>query len=415
MNGFHYMELPPGEVLFCENEPAESAFLIESGSFEISVRRNDEKIVVAKIGPGEILGELAVLIGGRRSATVTALEKSVIQKIDAEQFRNRVMDLDPVMRMLIETVMKRLNKTLQKMDRASEAACNVYDVGSNFASEALASLKLENDIALALKRGELRVHYQPIVHLETGMLCGFEGLVRWQHPERGLLAPDEFIPTASESMLIRQITSFCLNQVCADLPRLRTACLRNVGHVSPVVINLNITGRDLEGGLFVEQLSEALKTNGIPGKALTVEITESSLMLDTDMAVRVLKDIKALGTGIAIDDFGTGYSSMSHLVRLPASLLKIDRSFVAGLFTNDQSRKIVVMLLQLAQQLGMNTVSEGIETPEDYAFLAKNGSRFGQGYLFSRPVALNDAIALITSWDASFASQGGVASDRQVA
>ncbi|MEL7544785.1 MAG: EAL domain-containing protein [Pseudomonadota bacterium] len=409
------MKLPAGEVLFCENEPAESAFLIESGLFEISVRRNGEKFVVAEIGPGEILGELAVLIGGRRSATVTALKKSVIQKVDADQFRNRVMDLDPVMRMLIETVMKRLNKTLQKIERASGTPCNVYDVGPNFAPEALASLKLENDIALALTRGEMRVHYQPIVHLQTGMLCGFEGLVRWQHPERGLLSPSEFIPTASESMLIRQITSFCLKQICADLPRLRTACLRNVGNVSPVVVNLNITGRDLEAGMFVEELGEALKTHGLPGKALTVEITESSLMLDTAMAVRVLNEIKALGTGVAIDDFGTGYSSMSHLVRLPASLLKIDRSFVAGLFTNDQSRKIVVMLLELARQLGMNTVSEGIETPEDYAFLAKNGSRFGQGFLFSRPVPLNDAITLVKSWDASQAQTGGAEVDRRVA
>lgn len=415
MSGYQFVTMPEGETLFTEGDPADCAYVIDSGSLEISVKRNGEKVVVANVGPGEILGEMAILMNERRSATAVSLEKCVLQKINAEQFTRRVLEMDPVMRMTIETVLNRLRKTLGMLESATGIPTNVYELPSNFAPAALESLKLESDIATALRRQEMRVHYQPIVHLETGVLCGFEALVRWQHPERGLLSPDQFIPTANESALIRQITTFCLTQTCKDLPRLRTTCLQNVGNVSAVVVSINVTGRDLESGNIVELLEEQTEMHGLTPDALTFEITESSLMQDTAMASRVLSEIRARGTGVAIDDFGTGYSSMSHLVNLPASTLKIDRSFVANMFNGDSNRKVVETILDLARNLGLSVVSEGIETPQDYAFLMEQGSTFGQGYLFAKPMPLLDAIELVRTWDAGRAAIGGAEIDGQQA
>jgi len=414
MSGFEFVTLPIGETLFLENDPADCAYVIDSGSLEISVKRNGEKVIIATVGQGEILGEMAILMNERRSATATALEECVLQKINEEQFTRRILDMDPVMRMTIETVLNRLRRTLDMLETSSGVPTNVYDLPSNFAPAALESLKLESDIASALRRQEMRVHYQPIIHLETGMLCGMEALVRWQHPERGLISPDQFIPTANESALIRQITTFCLRQACSDLPRFRTACLRNVKNVAPIVVSLNVTGRDLETGILVDQLKEATERNGLTPDALTFEITESSLMEDMTMAAQVLSEIRALGSGVAIDDFGTGYSSMAHLVNLPATTLKIDRGFVRTMFDSKQNEKVVVTILNLARHLGMSVVSEGIETKEDRAFLADHGSNFGQGYLFARPMPILDALAFITSWsaqDAIAAEETGVDAD----
>lgn len=415
MSGYKYIMMPKGEVLFTENDPAECAYVIDSGSLEISVKRNGEKVVIANVGHGEILGEMAILMNERRSATAIALEDCVIQKINAEQFTRRVLEMDPVMRMTIETVLNRLRKTLRILETSTGVPTNVYELPSNFAPAALESLELESDIAMALRREEMRVYYQPIVHLDSGKLCGLEALVRWQHPERGLISPDEFIPTANESALIRQITTFCLKRACADLPRLRTACLKNVANVTPVVVSINVTGRDLESGNIVGLLEDNVTKNGLTPDALTFEITESSVMQDTAMAARVLSEIRALGTGVAIDDFGTGFSSMSHLANLPATTLKIDRSFVSSMFKTEQNRKIVDTILMLAHQLGMSVVSEGVETPRDYTYLMEQGSNFGQGYLFSKPIPVLDAVALIGSWDAARASIGGAEIGLQVA
>ncbi len=415
MSGYKFITIPTGEVLFHENDAADCAYVIDSGSLEISVKRNGEKVVIATVGQGEILGEMAILMNERRSATALALEDCVLQKINAEQFTRRILEMDPVMRMTIETVLNRLRKTLRILETSTGVPTNVYDLPSNFAPAALESLKLESDIATALRRNEMRVHYQPIVHLETGMLCGLEALVRWQHPERGLISPDQFIPTANESALIRQITTFCLKQACVDLPRLRTTCLKNIGNVTPIVVSINVTARDLESGNIVELLEESVAENGLTPDVLTFEITESSVMQDTAMAARVLNEIRALGTGVAIDDFGTGYSSMSHLANLPVTTLKIDRSFVSAMFKAEQNRKIVETILMLAQQLGMSVVSEGIETPHDFAFLMEKGSNFGQGYLFSKPLPVLDIIELIRTWDAERAAIGGAEISQQVA
>ncbi|MEL6421908.1 MAG: EAL domain-containing protein [Pseudomonadota bacterium] len=407
MSGFQYVELPAREVLFNEHEPGDCAYVVERGALEISVKRNGERVVLTHIGPGEIVGELAILSDERRAATAVALEETVVRKIHADQFARRVLDMDPVMRLLIETVMKRLHRTVRLLKNDGQPAPELFDARSPFVDEALESLRLENDIALALKRGEMRAFYQPIVDLRSGKLRAFEALVRWMHPTRGLLAPDQFIPTANESSLIRQITSFCITRAAADLPRMRVACLSNPANVEPVNVNVNVTGRDLESGNIVDQLNAALAANGLVGRDLSFEITESSLMVDTTMAARVLDDIRALGTGVAIDDFGTGFSNMAYLAGLPATTIKIDRSFVSRCFADDEHRKIVVTILRLAQQLGMSTVAEGIETPQEFSLLCDEGAEYGQGFLFAKPMPLDEALGLIAGWDAARAAIGG--------
>ncbi|MGI9406069.1 MAG: EAL domain-containing protein [Hyphomicrobiaceae bacterium] len=399
MSGYQLVSLPAGEVLFRENDNADCAYVVDSGTLEISVMRNGVRVVIATVGAREILGEMAILTNQRRSATAVALDDCVLQKIEAEQFTRRVFEMDPVMRMTIETVLNRLRKTIKMLETSTGKPTNIYETPSNLAPAALESLKLESDIATALRQDQMRIHYHPIIHLDTGTLCGFEALVRWQHPERGLIAPDQFIPTANESALIRQVTSFCVRQACTDLPKLRTACLKNIGKVAPVITSINVTGRDLESGNLVDDIEAAVTRNGLTPDVLTFEITESSLMRDTAMAARVLAEIRELGSGVAIDDFGTGYSSISHLTRLPATTIKIDRSFVAAMNNTPQDRKIVTTIVRLAKDLGMSVIAEGIETVEDLTFLKENGCDFGQGFLFTEPMPLVEAVAFVESWN----------------
>lgn len=398
MSGFQVVLLRAGDVIFRENDYGDCAYMIDVGSVEISVERDGEKVVVAHVGPGEFVGEMAILTDAPRTATAIVAEDAMLRKISAEQFTQRVSEMEPVMQMAIETALHRLSTTLTLLK--SDGSHDAIEHRRQGNSAALATLQLEAEIAAGVRRDEFRLYYQPIIELASGKLHGFEGLIRWQHPERGFLAPDHFIPTASKSDLIQLITSFCLAQACKDLPLMRAACLANLENVLPPTVSINITGRDLENDDIVQRFDQAVTENQLTHDALTFEVTETSLMHDKAQAADVLSKIRALGADVAIDDFGTGYSSMAHLSRLPSTILKIDRSFVSAMNESEQDRKIVTIILSLARELNMSVVAEGIETRDDHDFLKAHGSDYGQGYLFAKPMPLNQAVTMIKGWDA---------------
>ncbi|MEA2492770.1 MAG: hypothetical protein QOJ29_681, partial [Thermoleophilaceae bacterium] len=253
---------------------------------------------------------------------------------------------------------------------------------------AVQRLELETSLRRAIDSGELRVLYQPQVRLVDGVTVACEALVRWQHPERGLVDPGDFIPIAEESGLIVPLGDWVLRRVCED----------KAGWDRPLSVCVNVSPRQLASPNFVANVREVLDETGIDAGTLCLEVTESALFVDPETAMQRLTELRALGVRLAIDDFGIGFSSLWHLRQLPdVDLLKIDRAFITELGRNRKDSAIVGAVIVLAGSLGMEIVAEGIETLEQADELRAMGADYGQGYFFGRPRVLNDLADLVAS------------------
>ena len=241
-------------------------------------------------------------------------------------------------------------------------------------------LNLDQDLRHAVERGELRVFYQPLVSMQSGAIVGSEALVRWQHPTRGLVPPDSFIPLAEEIGAISVIDTWVLRTACAQAA---TWC--RAGHPD-FFMAVNVSGRELGRSDLVDRIEAVLFESGLPPDRLEVEITESTAAAQPVEALEELHQFRRAGISIAIDDFGTGYSSLSKLATFPADRLKIDRSFLSGIKRETDEAPLVSATIALAHQLGMKVTAEGVETPAQLAFLRRQGCDLLQGYIFSRPV-----------------------------
>jgi EAL domain-containing protein (putative c-di-GMP-specific phosphodiesterase class I) len=230
----------------------------------------------------------------------------------------------------------------------------------------------------AVERGEMRVHYQPIIDLANGSLFGFEALIRWEHPERGLVPPMEFVPLAEETGLIVPLGVWALEQACAQAARWHRAA----PDAPPLSMSVNLSPRQLAEPALPNDVARVLHDTGIVPGALWLEITESTLMRDAESALSALGALRALGLHLAVDDFGSGYSSLAYLQRLPVETLKIDRTFIAGVGEQQDSTAIVDAVVSLARALRLSTVAEGIETPEQLQQLRAMECELGQGFLF---------------------------------
>lgn len=252
-------------------------------------------------------------------------------------------------------------------------------------------LKLENDLRHALLQDEFIILYQPIVSLETGRICAFESLIRWIHPERGMISPAEFIPLTEELGLIVKLGQWVIAKSCRQLAQWFAECSRE----HPLTMSVNVSRRQLEQPGFAEEVRQILEETGLDGKYLKLEVTESMIVKDSNRVVEVLHQLRAMDIKIAMDDFGTGQSSLSCLHEYPLDELKIDRSFIANMDGNREYAAIVHAIITLAQNLGMKVVAEGIETEEQLANMIALDCDFAQGYLFSKPVPADEAKALI--------------------
>lgn len=257
-------------------------------------------------------------------------------------------------------------------------------------TRAVALLKLENDLRRAIEREEFCVHYQPIVSIETEALVGFEALIRWNHPERGLVPPDEFIPLAEETGLITEIGAWVLREACGQLRKWQSALGRE-----SLTMSVNLSGKQLTQTDLIQQIESTLQQTGLNPTWLRLEITESVVMENAELATNTLLQLRKLGVHLSIDDFGTGYSSLSYLHRFPVNTLKIDRSFIGRMAKGDENSEIVRTICTLANNLGMEVVAEGVETREQLEVLRSLKCEYGQGYLFSRPVDAEKATVLV--------------------
>ncbi|MBK9180385.1 MAG: EAL domain-containing protein [Acidimicrobiales bacterium] len=246
-------------------------------------------------------------------------------------------------------------------------------------------VSVERDLPLALTRGELRLHFQPIVRLPGGEVVGAEALLRWEHPERGLLAPSAFLEVAEDTGLIVELGVWVLERAVREAvgwPRGRGAA----GEPAALTVSVNLSTRQLADPLFAERVGELLDVAGLPAERLVLEITESTAMADPDRVQPTFERLAGLGVTLSIDDFGTGFSSLAQLRRLPVGQVKIDRSFVSGLGVDPADATLVAAVVDLAHRLGLTVVGEGVETPDQLVELARLGSDLAQGFLLGEPV-----------------------------
>jgi diguanylate cyclase (GGDEF)-like protein len=243
--------------------------------------------------------------------------------------------------------------------------------------------QLEHDLRRAIQRSELRVYYQPEVEIESGRLVGMEALVRWQHPQRGLISPSEFMPIAEETGLVVPIGKWVMHEACRQVKEWQDTYRRDIA----LVVSVNLSGQHLQQATLIEEVSEMLHQTGIDPAHLIIEITETVAMAGAETTIEILRKLKALGLRLAIDDFGTGFSSLSYLKRFPVDMLKIDKSFVDGVAHGGHDASIVRAVITLGHALGLMVIAEGVETPAQLQELRSLGSELGQGYYFAKPLS----------------------------
>jgi diguanylate cyclase (GGDEF)-like protein len=256
---------------------------------------------------------------------------------------------------------------------------------------AVGRLRMETDLRQAIKRGEFQLYYQPIVSLRTGKVRSFEALLRWYHPDRGLVCPDDFIPLAEETKLILPVGLWVIRTAADQLRRWQG----QFGMNPPLSISVNLSCRQFLQPDLVYQVQRALLDTRLDPRCLKMEITESAIMEQVESASSALSKLKTLGIKLAMDDFGKGYSSLSYLHQFPFDTLKIDRSFIACIGPSGENTEIVRTIVSLARGLGLDVVAEGVETENQLFQLKDLGCQFGQGYFFSRPLSAEAAGALL--------------------
>jgi EAL domain-containing protein (putative c-di-GMP-specific phosphodiesterase class I) len=249
----------------------------------------------------------------------------------------------------------------------------------------------EEQIRDALEAGEFHLHYQPVVEMATGRIVGAEALLRWISPDRGTMSPAEFIPILEETGLIVPVGTWVLEEACREAARVAAIC----DGQKPPTITVNVSARQLAQLDFGDKVAAALQSAGVAAGQIHLEITEGALMHDVTSAWAVLRQAKALGVKLALDDFGTGYSSLSYVRRFSLDMLKIDKSFIDGIDSSPEDRAIVEHVVGMAQALGMVTVAEGVERPEQLQWLRRLGCKLAQGYVLSRPIAGEDFEAIL--------------------
>ena len=390
-------------TVYHAGDVATCAYLVLRGRVELRGATVDAAEPAMICGAGELFGELALVDDSVRQATATALEDCELLAITSDVVSDRVGDADPLVRICLSAILVRYSETAEETRqlRLPGTGPRVLPVWIEHARAARDVLSFEHQLRGGIERGELDIHFQPIVRLATGALAGFEALVRWQHPDRGMLFPGDFIPFAESSGIISEITALCLRKVGLHLPILKAAAAHNADNVERLFVSVNVSGHDLTQGAFASRTVSLLLDAGIEPEDVKLEVTESVLMQDAERCARTLENCRDQGLSIAIDDFGTGYSSLHYLNALPISVLKMDRSFCHSLLSDTAGRKIIAAILHLGRDLGLSVVAEGVEQPSQYDLLKAMGCDLGQGYLFGAATSRGATELLIRNWRAT--------------
>lgn len=376
--------LMPGQVLFREGDPPDSAYLIESGGIEVRARQRGKDVVLSLLGPGDLVGEMAVIDDSPRTATATAIGEAVLFPIDRSQIAERLAATDPIVRSLLEGQLKRYRGALAALQgQGAETSTTPMSTSERLG---VSKIRLESQLREALAARGLELGLQPLMDVDSGRIAGYEALVRWHHPERGPISPAEFVALAEETSLIVPVGEYVMDAACESVARLVAA-----GHGQPFVA-VNVSARQLSHPGLVERIVARADAARLPRGTLKLEITESQV-LDYDLVGEVISLCHGHGIKVALDDFGTGYSHLAHLHRLDFDVLKVDQAFSRNMVADPRAMAVVEAIVQLGRALQAEIVVEGVETRLQLEALRRLGCHYAQGYLIGRPRTLAEILA----------------------
>jgi len=379
-----------GQQIFKSGDAGNCAYLIEEGVVEVLVLKQGEEHRIRLIGRGELFGEISLIDYQPRTATVRAVEKTVLVPIPRKLMERLLEKCDPVLRHLLMVILERFR---YRNDDALTSASNViYEPEqqkrrSIVQKEATHKISLAHGMKRALTHEEFQLHYQPICNLSDGRVAGFEALIRWHHPVEGPIQPNDFLWIAEQTGLIHEIGLWTLNRACRDWKMLR----QYTSHESPFV-SVNLSAAQLSNEMLVKEVKSIMDSQKMNPAELKLELTETVMVDKPEIALEIMHRLIELGCSLALDDYGAGHSGLRHLQRYPLDTLKIDGAFVEPLLTSAQSLEIVRSSVALAHSLSMSVVAEGVETEGVREMLLEMKCDFGQGWYFGRPATLQELV-----------------------
>lgn len=388
-------DIKAGDIIIQQGDHGTNAYIIESGLVEILIEKENNLIQkLGTRGEGSIIGEMALVDNKPRTATIKAVEDCVLLEITETDFERRLENSDPVIQMVTKIILARYRDmitrahilgTSKKVPTPEEMEKGLIEK-----TNAVENIKISNDLKLAIKNNSLELHYQPIVDIKTQKIKGLEALIRWQHPEKGFIPPDIFIPIAEDNGLIVDISRWVTLQACSTLQEIKEI-FENID----LFASINFSATDFEEPDFQSYIDTVLKKTNLSPQDIHLEITERLLMSHPGKARKTLDACRQDGMVISIDDFGTGYSSLSYLHYFPIDILKIDRSFVNDMTNDKGALELIKSITSLGHNLNMKVIAEGVETKEQSEVLKEIGCDNGQGYFFAKPMTKEDLINYI--------------------
>ena len=391
-----------GETIFSEGEPGERAYLIERGQIDISFERKGRPVRIATLGAGEIFGEMALIDNRPRSATATAAAETEAIVIRRDQIQLVLKGADPTLALLLRVLLGRFRSMQGLLDATPDLAPAAPAEKPDRVADnaAIDRLRMEEEIAQAMNRDEFDLLLQPIISLNDGAVAGFETLLRWRHPQRGLVPPNMMVQLAESSALIRDLDGWVFASALKRIRKLHDR-VADIGRPPPFV-SINLSGMSFAEAPedAAQNLLDMIDASAVPPKCVKIEITEGALIKNPKDVSVALEKLRAAGVDIALDDFGTGYSSLGYLVGFPITALKIDRMFVQDMLEDPRSLEVVRAIMSLAHALNLETIAEGVETTAQLQALWRMECGYGQGFLLGRPMGQEQAGRL--------ASQDGV-------
>jgi len=376
-----------GEVLYQQGEPADCAWLIESGEIALTSDDGRRRYEHGHYGPGEMIGELAMLDGGERAVTATAATDTVLLAIEEETFRERIDACDPIVRALVDGLARRLRRVQAGGEDAPMLAAEDLPGDDHEQRAGIDKLRRDAQLRQALDEGDIEVRYQPIYDIPAARVAGYEALVRWELPGHGMISPAEFIKLAEETSLIVPVGEYVLERVVALL-----SSLRDAGHDPLPEIAVNLSAKQLVEPGMARQVVDRVERAGLPPGVLKLEVTESR-MLDYEPVAAVMRHCREHGIRFALDDFGTGYSNLTHLHKLDFEYMKLDQAFARHMFDTPEAMVIVEAIVAMANGIGAKVVCEGVETQAQLQRLRELGVRYAQGYLIGKAAPAEEVLS----------------------
>jgi len=378
-----------GQVIFKSGDAGDCAYLIEEGVVEILVVKQGDDHRIRLIGKGELFGEVSLIDYEPRTATVRAIERTVLVPIPRKLMEQLLEKSDPVLRHLLLVILERFRH--RNDGSVQEISATVPPEQSKrrgiVKGEATQKLSLAHGMKRALTHEEFQLYYQPICNLADGCVAGFEALIRWHHPTDGPLQPDDFLWIAEQTGLIHEICLWTLERACRDWHT-----LRKFSDYKTPFVSVNLSPSQLSNEMLVEDVKNIMAAQNMNPAELKLELTEKVIVDQPEVATKILQNLIDLGCSLALDDYGAGHSGLRHLQRYPLGTIKIDCAFVEPILSSAQSLEIVRSSVALGHSLGMSVVAEGVESEGVRAKLLEMKCDFGQGWYFGRPATLQELV-----------------------